>query len=288
MPTHADLWQHLLQGLSQVASPVTETDWLFEHLTGLTPLQRRLAADHTLAPELWFQAQQLLTRRQAHEPLQYLLGHTWFYGIKLKVTPDVLIPRPETEELVDWVLGQIPPEAAWTVVDMATGSGAMAIAIAQQRPHCQVWASDISDAALVVAQANALQARLEQPIHFVQGDRLQPLMALDLQAQVLVCNPPYISAAEFDDLQVDVRDYEPRLALVAEGDPLLFYQDLAAHLPQVLAPGAVVAVEIHDRFARETEACFAAYPYCQEIRCRRDMQQMERFVTLRYHRTDQV
>lgn len=282
MPTHAELWHWLLQSLSQVSSPTTEADWLFEHLTGLSPLQRHLASDEAVTKAVWQQAQVLLKQRQDHEPLQYLLGYTWFYGLKLTVTPDVLIPRPETEELVALVLAQIPLAAAWRVLDMGTGSGAIAIAIAQKRPQCRVWATDISEAALAVAFQNAQHLGVADRITFMLGHQLAPVIQHGIKAQVLVSNPPYISEAEFIHLQADVRDYEPLIALVSTGNPLAFYHDLAATLPRVLLPGGLLAVEMNNRFAAETLACFQKYAYCQDLNIQRDMQQLERFVTLRY------
>lgn len=187
----------------------------------------------TLLP-LWFQR---LQRRLQREPLAYILGRAEFYGLEFAVTPDVLVPRPETELLVETVLRKQPR----TVVDVGTGSGCIAVALAVHLPQVEVWATDISELALRIALENALRHQVAQRVHFVQGDLLQPLAGKRFEA--IVSNPPYVAHSERMRLQPEVRDWEPPIALFCE-DPLHFHQRLAAEAHFYLQDGGWLVMEV--------------------------------------------
>jgi release factor glutamine methyltransferase len=221
-------------------------------------------ADHTLL-------RALTTRRAAHEPLQYLTGTQEFFGLALHVTPAVLIPRPETEHLVEAVLAWArtqsesnPPDAASSrplqIADVGTGSGAIALALAANLPHADITAIDLSPAALAVARHNADRLGLASRIHFLEADLLQPFTgnthdsaSLDVRAPQRTCslgwdavvsNPPYVAQADAPTLAPEVRGHEPHLALFAGHDGLAVYRHLIPQAFNALRPGGLLALEI--------------------------------------------
>lgn len=173
-------------------------------------------------------------RRAAGVPLAYLTGEREFHGLRLAVTPAVLVPRPETEGLVDWALACAAPGA--TVVDLGTGSGAIALALRHARPDLRVSATDASAAALAVARANAAQLAL--PVEFVEGDWWAPLAGR--RFDVAVSNPPYIAG---DDAHLAALAHEPRGALTPEGDGLAALRALVGGAPAHLVPGGWLLLE---------------------------------------------
>ena len=180
-------------------------------------------------------------------PLQYVLGETEFCNLTIRVGPEVLIPRPETEELVEWAVSMLPANAR--VMDIGTGSGCIAIALKKLRPDCEIFACDISTGALELARQNAQQNQVD--IEFFELDILNnsiPVSALDL----IISNPPYIPYEEAVQMESRVKDFEPMVALFVESsDPLLFYRSIAEKSAGALNRGGQLLVEIHRDFARE-------------------------------------
>ncbi|USS85132.1 peptide chain release factor N(5)-glutamine methyltransferase [Fructilactobacillus myrtifloralis] len=214
-------------------------------------------------------------RRAAGEPVQYIMGRAPFYGLTLTVTPDVLIPRPETEELVDWVLkdhGMRPLR----VLDVGTGSGAIAIAIKQARPAWTVVASDISPAALQVARQNAQAQRTA--IEFVASDLLEAVPQTPFD--IVISNPPYIASSEVDVMDATVVNYEPKTALFADHQGLELYERLAATVGPYLTTHASVYLEIG---YQQGPAVFAIwhqqFPTAQ-LQVRKDLAGHERMVRM--------
>lgn len=182
----------------------------------------------------------LLQRRLAGEPLQYVLGSAEFYGLELSVGPGVLVPRPETERLVDFALEHCVPGAG--LCDVCTGSGAIALALAHERPALgEVVATDLSPTALGYARRNA--ARLGLPVRFFEGDLFGPLPP-DQRFGVITANPPYIDPASYEALAAEVRDHEPRLALWADAAGLAVVARVAREGLGRLRPGGVLLCEI--------------------------------------------
>lgn len=182
----------------------------------------------------------LLTRRRAREPVAYILGHRDFYGRRFAVSPDVLIPRPDTETLVEHALECIPSDSPCRVVDVGTGSGAIAITIAAERPLASVTATDLSQSALEVAAQNARVQGVADRIRFERADLLKGGESFD----VIVSNPPYIARAELDALQTEVREYEPMTALEAGEDGLDVVRALLTAAAPATATGAQMLIEI--------------------------------------------
>ena len=183
----------------------------------------------------------LVARRKAGEPFQYLLGSANFMGLDFIVTPDVLIPRFDTERLVEKALELLQPIARPIVVDICTGSGAIAVAISHYKPDAAVYAGDISEAALKVAEQN--NQCLNTHVSFRQGNLLEPFDDLNGTVHLLISNPPYITTQEMQELPIDVQQ-EPHLALWGGEDGLDFYRILSAKAPLLLRAGGWLMFEI--------------------------------------------
>lgn len=199
--------------------------------------------------------EEIVRRINTHEPVQYVLGKAEFYGRTFTVNPSVLIPRPETEELVLEALKYCGPSSgALKVMDIGTGSGCIPITFKLECKKAEVYATDISAEALAVAEKNAV--RLKADVHFIKNDILReelPVPELD----IVISNPPYIAASEKEQMQLNVVGFEPHLALfVPEEDPLVFYKAITAKALKVLRPSGMLIVEINERFGREVKGLF--------------------------------
>ena len=179
------------------------------------------------------------------KPLQYILGQQEFRGLLFEVSPAVFIPRPETEFVVEAALDRLE-ERSLKLADVGTGSGCLAVSLAVALPRARVWATDLSEAALEVARRNAARHGVGRRIAFLQGDLLKPLIPLldEGQLDAVVSNPPYVGPEELSGLQKEVRDWEPRLALVGEEGAPSLYARLLAQAHVRLRPGGVLIVEI--------------------------------------------
>ncbi len=198
--------------------------------------------DELLAPDQLKFYIERLERRKASEPIQHILGEQEFYGLRFEVTPDVLIPRPETEHLVEAALERIPKEANWKIADVGTGSGVLAVALAHFRPNAKITALDISPAAMKVARRNAEIHRVSQRIHFLKSDLLAAVA--EESFDMVVSNPPYIADSDRETIEPQVRDYEPELALFAGPTGLELYQRLIPQAEKILRPGGWLLLEI--------------------------------------------
>ncbi|HLR41096.1 MAG TPA: peptide chain release factor N(5)-glutamine methyltransferase [Virgibacillus sp.] len=177
-------------------------------------------------------------------PVQHLMGYETFYGRDFQVNEHVLIPRPETEELIEHILKTAGQQAneSLTIADIGTGSGIIAITLALELPQATVYATDISEEALSVARKNA--ASLQADIHFLQGDFLKPLINKNIQADIIVSNPPYIAKSDETNLSDTVKNFDPALALFADDNGLAAYQNIISAMPKVIKENSVTAFEI--------------------------------------------
>lgn len=241
----------------------SKTDFIL-HLEDLIPVETK---------------QQFIEDVQQHSkriPIQHILGYEWFYDYRFKVTKDTLIPRPETEEIVDKFLKRAPSRSL-TVLDIGTGTGAIAIVIKKERPQDEVTAIDLSDAALTVAKENA--AHLQASVRFLAGDLTAPVKAE--QFDVVISNPPYIGENEKIDMDESVLKYEPQMALFAENNGLAIYQRLAEELPAILKPDGQVFLEIGFRQGEAVKAIFqAAFPNAK-VEVEKDMSGHDRLITVK-------
>jgi release factor glutamine methyltransferase len=197
-----------------------------------------------------------LARRERREPVSHILGRRGFWKIMLRVTPDVLTPRPDTETLVELALRWFPEARAFNVLDLGVGSGAILLAILAERPAAKGLGVDVSEAALAVARDNAASLGLGGRTALLRGDWTAGLA--EESFDLVVSNPPYIRSAEIEGLQPEVRDYEPRLALDGGPDGLDAYRILAVEALRVLKPGGRFLMEIGYDQAADVEALFRA------------------------------
>jgi len=219
----------------------------------------------------------LVARRREREPVAYILGHRDFYGRRFHVTADVLIPRPDTETLVDHALECIPDDQPCRVLDIGTGSGAIAVTIAAERPLAMVTATDISEAALVVAADNAERLGVSDRIRLERANLLDGTEQYDL----IVSNPPYIARSEMQSLQAEVREHEPSGALEAGEDGLDIIRALLVATEGAAATGAQLLVEVGVGQAPSVVDFASARTAWKPIAVHRDLQRIERVVHLR-------
>ena len=237
--------------------PSEEVDGLirliFEKVLGLTRLEMHMRQNETISEAKLTQIADIVNRLAKHEPIQYILGETEFYGLKYNVSPSVLIPRPETEELVDWILND-HQDSINRLLDIGTGSGCIPISIAINRKteHAEGW--DISTDALEVAKYNALKNSTK--IQFSEFDILcWEKIPLIVKWDIIVSNPPYVMRKEHDLMLKNVTDFEPHLALfVEDNDPLLFYQKISDFAFNYLNNNGYLYFEINESLGKEVVA----------------------------------
>lgn len=229
---------------AQIDTPELDMRLMLEQVLNCSRLDLSLKHSEFLSAENYASLITLLKRRLCFEPMAYLMGHKEFYGLTFVVNKDCLIPRPDTEIVVEHCLRLLKDKKEPVVFDVATGSGAIALTLLKERPDLSVWASDLSAPALKIAQTNAKNLLLTKGLNLLQGDLLEPFKNL-VPADVIVSNPPYIGNADFQSLPSDVKNYEPPMALKA-GDEhgLIFYRRLLALAPKYLASGGFLVMEI--------------------------------------------
>ena len=255
--------------------PATETDVfiriLFSEYFGMSPADIHLQPDRELSAADQERISSAVDALQRYCPIQYIVGETEFYGLRFKVTPDVLIPRPETEELTDWIV----KERASTnpkILDIGAGSGCIAVSLAVNIPHAEVWAMDVSERALAIAKNNA--DFNEASVRFVNGDILSTdatELFPEAYFDIIVSNPPYVAPAEKPLMQANVTEYEPHLALFPPGDdPLIFYKCIAAFGQIRLKTGGNLFFEINEAYPEETATILQRFGY-SDVTVRKDI-----------------
>ena len=224
-------------------SPRHSPQMLLARALGPDPLPMLSEADRPLAPAELDAFRALARRRAAGEPVAYILGEKEFYGLTFAVDASVLVPRPETEGIVDAVREALAPEDAFSFADLGTGSGCLAVTLAVQFPSAQGLAVDISAKALAVARQNAARHGVDGRLRFVEADFAR-LPAEDGSFALIVANPPYVSEPEYAELSPEVADFEPRGALVSGPDGLDAVRGLLPEALRALAPGGLLLMEI--------------------------------------------
>ncbi|MGH7235476.1 MAG: peptide chain release factor N(5)-glutamine methyltransferase [Nitrospiraceae bacterium] len=223
-----------------------EAVWIMDFALGASRLTLRLEGQRQVTAEDRSRAMELFGRRAAREPLQFILGTQEFCGLEFEVGPAALIPRPETELLVEEVLRHGFSSPHPVIADIGTGSGCVAVALARALPSASLYATDLSPAALDLARRNAARHAVEHRVVFLTGDLLGPLRARGLEGRLaaVVSNPPYIADGEVADLPPDVRSFEPTLALAGGVDGLALHRRLLEEAPEFLTPGGLLALEV--------------------------------------------
>lgn len=229
-----------------IESAGQEAFWIVEHVLRLPVHHMVTDRERLLSPVELAAARGLAMRRAGREPLQYILGTQEFCGLEFHVDRAVLIPRPETELLVEYAAQRIPAERKAIIVDVCTGSGCIAVAIARKRPHARVIATDLSNPSLAVARQNAVYHAVGERITWLEGDLLGAMAGQGLEGQVdlIVSNPPYIAEADWATLQPEVRLFEPRGALVAGPQGTELHERLLHQSGRYLSPGGALIMEI--------------------------------------------
>ncbi len=249
------------------------------HRLGLAPHELALRGADALSATTLTQLTDDQRRLLAHEPVQYVLGEAPFLELELEVGPGVLIPRPETEELVQLITVELRDARAPRLLDVGTGSGCIAVAVAQILPRAEVWGLDISDTALAIARRNG--ARYGNRVTWLQHDVFQPLTPeiFDDQLDGLISNPPYVPQREAAEMAPHVRDHEPALALfVPDDDPLRYYRRLAEVGSTMLRPKGRIYLETHTEYAAAVADLLRATGYAA-VTAHNDFTDRPRFVT---------
>lgn len=263
-----------------------------EHITGLSKTGRASKKQEQLSALQSDQLQNDLQRLRTGEPIQYIMNKSWFYGMELYVDKNVLIPRPETEELVQWIIDDTkasgkdvfarkPIEADETtqlkILDVGTGSGCMALALKKTMPKAEVWGCDVSEKALNVARRSgaALDIRVDfQGLNFLDEAQQKLLPTVD----IIVSNPPYVPLRDKGEMHSNVVDHEPHTALfVSDNDPLIFYKAIAAFGKKRLYENGSIYMEIHEDLGQNVIDLFRENGY-PTIQLRKDMQGKDRLV----------
>ncbi|SHE40032.1 peptide chain release factor N(5)-glutamine methyltransferase [Flavisolibacter ginsengisoli] len=281
-----------LESIYPTNEAVIMADMLLEHFTSFSKGDRLMNKEADLTQQQEVAIHKGVERLLKHEPIQYIMNKCWFYGMELFVDPSVLIPRPETEELVAWIISdvrasgykvfsRVTADADETdllkILDVGTGSGCIALALKKAMPQAEVWGCDLSEEALNVARRNgsALDIRVDfQGLNFL--DQLQQKQLPTVN--ILVSNPPYIPIRDKDLMNKNVVEHEPHTALfVPDEDPLIFYRALAKFASSRLHENGSIYMEIHEDLGNDVVRLFSDEGY-NKIELRKDMQQKNRMV----------
>ncbi len=258
------------------------TDWVMESLTGSKKAERMLYKNSAITSKEELQLQQYAERLLQHEPVQYVLHEAWFCGLKFYVDKNVLIPRPETEELVEWVTVQV---GSWEsgavsqpikILDIGAGSGCIPIALKRKLNSAEMWSCDISEAALAVAKKNAETIGVDINfllLDFLVSEKRNQLPSFD----IIVSNPPYVPEKDKQQMQPNVLNYEPHTALfVPDNDALIFYKAIAEFGKRHLNSGGAIYTELHEELGEDASVLFKTAGYKTELK--KDMQGKERML----------
>jgi release factor glutamine methyltransferase len=234
-------------GKKGIDPPRLSAELLLSHILQMKRIELYTQFNKVVTQEQLERLHELVRRAGENEPIAYLVGKAEFYSLEIDVTPDCMIPRPETELLVERAIEFLRTRSGEQLVcDLCTGSGCIAVAIAKNFPNARIIATDISDAALKVAAANVKKYQLETRVTLLCGDLFGPLLSqLDTEKfDLIVCNPPYVSGSEFETLARNVRDFEPKLALFAGADGLDVHRKVIENAGSFLKSGGALMLEI--------------------------------------------
>jgi release factor glutamine methyltransferase len=263
--------------------PRTNAELLLGAVLNVRKIDLYLDRDRILTPQQVEKFGQFVQERLSGKPVQYILGSTEFFGFELKVNPSVLIPRPETETLVETVLENLRGVDRPRIIDLGTGSGAIAISLAKHLTGSHVYATDVSLEALKVAQDNARRHNVQEQIELLSGDLFEPLKGRKLEGTIncVVSNPPYVSAEEFETLPKEVKDFEPIVALKTDEQGLSFHRKIAQNSLDFLSPGGILALEVGLGQSSKAADLIRTQDGFNRIEIRKDLGGIERVVLAR-------
>lgn len=259
-----------------VASPRLSIEWLLADVLNIRRLNLYVQFDRPLSSDELSAIRDYVKRRARHEPLQYITGSTTFYNAEIEVGPGVLIPRSETEELVELILNRFD-DSPRTVLDIGTGSGCIAVALAKARPEWNVHAVDISDEALIIARRNAEKNAVS--VSFEKADLFKMAVPSASRWDIIVSNPPYIHHDESESLDPQVRNFEPSMALFCT-DRISVYEHIFRYASGSVADGGKLYLELHLEHILESDPCFKMFT--GEILIHNDMSERRRFAEISF------
>jgi len=250
--------------------PINETDAMtqviFKQLFGFSRFQMHLNAKSKIPEKSRSQIYDIIYQLKQYKPLQYILGETEFYGLPFSVNESVLIPRPETEELVEWIIMDCKDKENTSILDIGTGSGCIAVTLAKSITGSYVSAIDISEVALNTAKKNADSNNVT--VDFKVCNILQPNMDKFSTYDVIVSNPPYVAEYQKNEMFPNVLNFEPHVALfVPEKNPFIFYEAIALFAKQTLNPKGCLYFEINEKYPNETALCIEKQGFVTELKC---------------------
>ena len=271
--------QRELQGLYPETEIKSFSYLIIEKLTGFSQTQIIFNKNTVFSDEQHHEIEKIIEKLKKFVPIQYILGETEFFGLHFTVNESVLIPRPETEELVDWIQNENDRKARLHLLDIGTGSGCIAISLKHEFTNATVEGFDVSEKALEIANTNAKRNQLE--VNFSEVDILKTPDFLK-KWDIIVSNPPYITEMEKSEIQPNVLDHEPHLALfVPDNDPLLFYRHIARFAQQHLEPNGKLYFEIHRAAGKSCVDLLTELGF-QEVELRKDISGNDRMVRAIY------
>ena len=283
MKTIKDVFDSYRQNLNKVYD-VNETEAItllvINEICGLSKAKIKAFPELEITPEQAERLNNILDELKTGKPIQYILGKTEFYGLPFNVNPSVLIPRPETEELVEWVLGSVSSSqlAVGSLLDIGTGSGCIAISLKKNLPDFKVSAIDISADALQTAISNAKLNEVD--IEFIEADILNLKSEIEIpKSEIIISNPPYVTLHDKTQMHNNVTDFEPHTALfVPENDPLIFYKAIADYASAHLTQDGLLFFEINESYGKETVELLVDKGF-KNIELRKDMSGRDRMIS---------
>lgn len=272
------IYTHIKQSLAGIYSDSEASalaKWILTEVFCLSTIDLYAGKDMNFSTKEYAKLEDILSRLKRYEPLQYILGKTTFCGLPFEVAPGVLIPRPETEELVDWIISDYLEKSGVRILDIGTGSGCIPITLARSLKNSKVTSWDVSPEALAIAERNKRLNDVE--ITLAQIDIFDSTLP-EIHADVLVSNPPYVTEKERSDMERNVLDWEPELALfVPDSDPLLFYRRIAEVGCDILSSGGILYYEINRAYGSETVTLLEQMGY-KSVELRKDQFGNDRMV----------
>jgi release factor glutamine methyltransferase len=262
-----------------IDSPRLSAEWLLCYVLGLKRIELYTQFNKIVGQEQLSQLHELVKRAGAHEPIAYLTGKKEFYSLEFEITKDCLIPRPETELLVERAIEFLRTRnGEQFICDLCTGSGCIAVAIARNFANCRIVATDISDAALAVAEKNVAKHGLMNRIKLLQGDLFEPVISGlgPAKFDLIVCNPPYVSEPEYQKLAPNVKDFEPKSALAAGNDGLDIIKKIIADAGQYLKPTGTLMLEIGNEQANAVRNLLETAGYFGDVKIEKDYSNLNR------------
>jgi release factor glutamine methyltransferase len=266
--------------LAGIDRPRTNTELLLGAVLNKSKADLYLNKDRILTSDEIEKFNHYLKERIVHKPVQYIIGTVEFFGLEFKVDERVLIPRPETETLVEVIIEQLKDKENSKIIDLGTGSGAIAVSLAKNLKEAFVYATDVSKDALNVAKENAIRNNVENQIEFVCGDLFEPLKNKNLEGQIdcVVSNPPYVSKEELESLPKEIKDYEPEVALASEEEGVFFHKRIVEGSFDFLKEGGMLALEVGLGQARKVAELIQNHLAFKNAEIKKDMGGIERIV----------